>query len=77
MKKGNVSEEMMVEIREIFDHFDKDSNGTIEVNEFADLLDALGAEMSAEEVRVGLDVLDTNRNGRIDFHEFVEWWSRR
>ena len=67
----------MDEICEIFDHFDKDGNGTIEVDEFSDLLSALGAEMGAAEVAVGLEALDTNGNGRIDFDEFVAWWATR
>ena len=77
MTNAHISQAMMDEIREIFDHFDKDGNGTIEVGEFTDLLSALGADMDEGEVAVGLEVLDTNGNGRIDFDEFVSWWSTR
>ncbi len=68
---------MLDEIREIFDHFDKDGNGTIESPEFAALLQALGADMSDREVAVGLEALDTDGNGRIDFDEFVSWWAEK
>jgi calmodulin len=68
---------MLDEIREIFDHFDKDGNGTIEAVEFAALLQALGADMEDAEVAIGLEALDTDGNGRIDFDEFVSWWADR
>jgi len=65
------------EIRETFDHFDRDGSGSIEVGEFVSLLRALGAAGEAEEVAAGLESLDTNQNGRIDFDEFVAWWTDR
>ena len=65
------------EIRETFDHFDRDGNGTMDVGEFVSLLQALGAAASAEEVAAGIEALDTNRSGRIDFDEFTAWWADR
>ena len=65
------------EIQETFDYFDRNGNGTMEVAEFAKLLEALGAETSAEEVAAGIRALDSNRNGLIDYGEFVAWWSER
>lgn len=65
------------EIREIFDHFDKDGNGTIDPNEFGELLDALGSGFSDQEAAVGLQAIDLNNNGRIEFDEFLKWWNER
>ena len=65
------------ELKEIFSHFDKDGNQVIDRSEFNNLLDALGAEMSKEEVKMGLAALDTNNNGTIEFDEFVAWWTDR
>lgn len=65
------------ELRENFDHFDNDGNGSIDKGEFTNLLDALGADMSAEEVTIGFDIIDTNGNGRIEFGEFYNWWANR
>ncbi len=65
------------EIRETFDYFDADGNGTIEKAEFAKLLDALGAEMEPEEVDIGFDMIDADDNQSIDFDEFIGWWQDR
>ncbi len=62
------------EIREIFDHFDKDGSGTIDAGEFAALLDALDADMSPSEVALGLSIVDANGNGRVEWREFLTWW---
>ena len=72
-----LTDDEMAEIREIFDFYDEDKNGTIEHSEVAHLLKALDADMSEEEVSAGLQALDDNHNGRIDFDEFVAWWGDR
>ncbi len=67
----------MSELRETFDHFDKDSNGAIDRQEFAQIMEALGAEMTAEEIDLGFKIIDTDGNGVIDFDELSSWWSER
>lgn len=67
----------MEELRDNFDHFDKDGNGTIEKSEFKRLLLALGAEMEPEEIDIGFDIIDADNNQRIDFDEFIGWWQDR
>jgi Ca2+-binding EF-hand superfamily protein len=62
------------ELREMFDHFDRDNNNKIDRQEFGELLDALGAGMSDDEVGVGFDVIDSNHNSAIEYSEFREWW---
>jgi Ca2+-binding EF-hand superfamily protein len=65
------------ELRETFDHFDADGNGTIEKDEFLKLLEALGAEMEPDEAAIGFDMIDRDDNQRIDFEEFASWWLDR
>ncbi len=65
------------EIRETFQHFDRDGNGTMDIAEFSDLMKALGATGGPDELAAGLEALDSNRNGRIDFDEFAAWWGSR
>jgi Ca2+-binding EF-hand superfamily protein len=65
------------ELRETFGHYDNNRDGNISLVEFSRLLQALGAGMSDEEVRIGFEALDTDGNHVIDFDEFVRWWNDR
>mgnify|MGYP006309173809 CR=1 FL=1 len=69
-------EHSRAEVRETFDHFDEDDNGEIDREEFADLMAALSADMSEDELDVGFAAIDTDGSGLIDFDEFYEWFSR-
>jgi calmodulin len=65
------------EIKEIFNHFDANNDGVIQRSEFKALLEALDADLEPDEIQAGLDSLDDNHNGVIDFDEFVAWWGDR
>jgi calmodulin len=65
------------ELREIFSHFDTDSNGVIDRDEFSNLMRALDEKIPEREIELGLGVLDENRNGLIEFDEFANWWNER
>jgi calmodulin/calcium-binding protein CML/plastin-2 len=75
MAKQQPTEEQLDELREAFDYNDRDGDGMIQLDEFADMLDELDAEMTKADVRVGFQNIDTNDDGLIDFHEFVAWWT--
>lgn len=62
---------------EVFKSFDRDGSGSIDRAELARLLEALGQELSEEELEVALDVVDANHSGRISWAEFQAWWSAR
>ena len=73
----DIEPEKLEEITEIFSHFDANQNKRIEVSEFRNLLIALGGELDDGEVEAGIEALDSNRNGTIEFDEFIAWWSRK
>ncbi len=75
MAKNTPNEEELDELREAFDYNDRDSDGRIQLDEFAAMLDELEAEMSTSDVEIGFKDIDTNDDGLIDFTEFVAWWS--
>ncbi len=62
---------------EIFKSFDRDASGSIDPRELARLLEALGQRLPEEELAIALDVIDSNRSGRISWVEFNAWWSGR
>lgn len=72
-----LSDEELREVRETFDHFDTDSNGVIDRNEFRELLKSLDPGFNEDDVVMGLRVLDANKNDVIDWEEFLAWWADR
>lgn len=55
---------------DMFKKYDKDGNGTIEVNELKQLLKDVNYSDSLESA---LQVLDKDGNGKISFPEFLKW----
>ena len=74
MTEKKLNEEELDEVREAFDYNDRDEDGLIDLEEFADMLDDLEAEMSDAETRAGFRDIDTNHDGNTDFGEFA-WWA--
>lgn len=72
-----LEEERIEEIRENFEYFAADSNGTIDYQEFVKLVTVLPGDMSEEEMQVGFEIVDTDHNGAIDFDEFLAWWQEQ
>lgn len=69
--------DLLAEWKELFEHYDKDHNGTIDQAEFAQLCVALGGGFDAQELQVGFEAIDVNGNGVIEFSEFVDWWKNQ
>ena len=63
------------ELQEFFTGCDLNSDGLIELSEFSQLLKNIGSDVNAEECRIGFEELDTDKDGRIDFQEFIVWWN--
>jgi hypothetical protein len=57
-------------LREAFNVFDRDGNGTIDLGELAHMMSALGENLSPEEVAKLLTDYDTDGDGVINFEEF-------
>jgi Ca2+-binding EF-hand superfamily protein len=75
VSEKKLDEEELDEVREAFDYNDRDEDGLIDLEEFADMLDDLEADMSEAETRTGFQEIDTNHDGKIDFGEFAAWWA--
>jgi len=61
-------------LREDFDFNDVNHDGRLTLGEFIRYMQALDENMSAEEIQIGFDEMDRNRDGAISFEEFLEWW---
>ncbi|KFM23111.1 Calmodulin-4 [Auxenochlorella protothecoides] len=73
-KKYGISEEELSRVASVFARYDTNDDGVLSVDEFRGLCSRYGSTLSQEEVKAALDLLDTNKDGRIQFGEFVDWW---
>lgn len=49
--------------------------GTIERDGFQKLLKSFDVQMSKSELDMAFDLIESNCNNQIDFHEFLSWWN--
>ena len=72
MKRGGELDDDVATIKEAFDLFDKDSDGTIELSELKAVVNDLGRCVSDEELETLMKDVDADGNGSIDFDEFCQ-----
>lgn len=63
-------------LREDFDYNDINKDGRLTLGEFMRYMRSVDADMTAEEMQIGFDEIDTNRDGAIEFDEFHAWWTQ-
>jgi Ca2+-binding EF-hand superfamily protein len=64
-------------LRRAFDFFDLDKSDAIEKRELDHILRALGHDVTPKELEAELKRSDLDRNGRLDFYEFVAFVKRQ
>jgi Ca2+-binding EF-hand superfamily protein len=64
-------------LRATFAAVDLDGDGWIAAQEFALLLRDLDEDLSEDECLLAFDAADDDADGRINFAEFVGWWTDR
>ena len=67
---NNFTEEEVQNLKEIFDLFDKDQAGFIEVKDLETIMGSL--QRDPNEVREFVENIDPNSSGRITFDEFLK-----
>jgi hypothetical protein len=65
------------EIEELFRATDHNVDALIDYSEFAQLVRDLDPGIEPTALRVGFSAIDTDRDGRIDLAEFLDWWAER
>ncbi|KAI9298317.1 EF-hand [Neoconidiobolus thromboides FSU 785] len=70
--KIGLNNEQIEQARELFAMFDKDNDGKIVASEIEAILKQLGQNPSSSDVNSILEESDIDRNGNIDFEEFLK-----
>ncbi|CAI9768068.1 unnamed protein product [Fraxinus pennsylvanica] len=64
--------DQLTQLKDIFDRFDMDRDGSLTQLEMAALLRSLGLKPSGDQIHVLLANMDSNGNGSIEFEELVD-----
>lgn len=67
-------EQLSEVMRKIFDAFDKDHSGFIDINELNEVAKELGKPLDADELEECMKDLDINKDNKISYEEFSKWW---
>ncbi|KAL8346909.1 hypothetical protein RB601_003445 [Gaeumannomyces tritici] len=71
MQQSHLTNDQLKQLKEVFDIIDKDGTGSISAEEFADAMESLGLSATDAEAQDIIADIDTNKDGQIDFHEFL------
>ena len=72
-----IPEEFVEEIRQTFQLFDNNNDGTIDQEELGDVFRSLGQHYTEAELREMIAEIDTDQSGSIEFSEFLQLMRRR
>ncbi|KAF8984719.1 Calmodulin-like protein 5 [Entomortierella lignicola] len=67
----DLTEEQITELKESFNTFDRNGDGSINVSELRPLLKLVGRDYSKASVESAMAEFDTNKDQHIDFDEFL------
>lgn len=67
----HLSEKKLRHLYEAFQIFDKNSDGSVTMKEIDDVMQSLGFSVSEDELESVINKVDSNRNGSIEFEEFL------
>ena len=76
-KRPGTGAEERARLREDFDYNDLNHDGRLTLGEFIRFMRNVDEDLTAEQCEIGFDEIDTNRDGVIEFEEFVAWSTRR
>lgn len=64
-----------VNLKKVFQSFDKDNNGFIDVTEISAAAKELGIDATDSDIKEIFDKIDKNHDGQINFEEFSAWFT--
>merc|ERR1719272_1644318 len=77
--RTTISKELLEESAclKVFERYDINKSGEIDLRELAQLVRSLGLSMDREQINNAMFDLDLNQNGTISFTEFWTWWQKK
>jgi len=66
--------DMAGDVKETFDHLDKNGDETLDISELGDLLKGIDLPVNEEQIEKLMKDLDKNKDGKVDFAEFASWY---
>ena len=70
-KEVHLSEMQVHDLRNVFNLFDADGSGTINIDELSTALQTLGQKVTQEELQELMKEMDTDESGTVEFEEFA------
>ena len=70
-------EEKIEACRAIFNLFDTDKSGTIDIDELGKIMEVLGIKCTEKETEAMLRLVDEDKNGSIEFDEFLKIFEQK
>ncbi|XP_033736484.1 neo-calmodulin-like isoform X1 [Pecten maximus] len=68
---------IFIEFKEAFKLFDRDGDGTVDVDELGTVMKSLGQEPTEQEVRDMINEVDNDQSGSIEFPEFLQLMAKK
>merc|ERR1712070_833480 len=77
--RTTISKELLEQdaCKKVFDRYDINKSGEIDLRELAQLVRSLGLSLDREAINNAMFDLDLNQNGTISFEEFWTWWQKK
>jgi hypothetical protein len=63
-------------LKNVFDQIDKDKSGNVDLQELLEATHEIGSEVNAEDIQSAMKNIDENKDGKINFKEFIFWWKK-
>ena len=76
MSNPNITQQKLLEYKDVFALFDVDGDGRIDVQEIKEVMHAIGKDATSEEVLHMMEFVDDDGSGELDFDEFVNLMER-
>ena len=71
-----LSADQQEELAKIFDDYDEDNSGGIDIDELKMIAEDLGEPLSREELEALVDEMDSDNSGQISLVEYMKWWAK-